>query len=83
MVVAHYIVAWVWTCNELVCVLCVLQNQASCVDGVNGYACTCVAGFTGTHCQTNINDCAADSCFVSGDFDADNCRVSVSIQKAI
>ena len=27
-------------------------NGASCVDGVNSYACSCVAGYTGDRCQT-------------------------------
>ena len=43
-------------------------------DVVNGYECTCVAGFTGTNCETNINDCEGDPC-VNGD-----CVVSQYIQ---
>ena len=27
-------------------------NGATCVDGTNGYTCTCVAGYTGTNCET-------------------------------
>lgn len=27
-------------------------NGASCVDGVNNYSCSCVAGYTGDRCQT-------------------------------
>ena len=27
------------------------QNQATCVDGFNGYNCTCAAAFTGVHCE--------------------------------
>ena len=28
------------------------QNGASCVDGVNDYSCACMAGFTGSRCET-------------------------------
>ncbi|KAL3858358.1 hypothetical protein ACJMK2_012951, partial [Sinanodonta woodiana] len=28
------------------------QHGGSCVDGVNRYHCTCVAGFTGSNCET-------------------------------
>ena len=31
-------------------------------DVVNGYECTCVVGFTGTNCETNINDCEGNPC---------------------
>ncbi len=29
------------------------QNAGACVDAVNGYTCTCVAGWTGTICDTS------------------------------
>ena len=31
------------------------QNNATCVDHVNGYTCNCSAGFTGTYCETGMN----------------------------
>ena len=29
------------------------QNLGTCVDQVNGFSCQCLAGFTGTQCQTS------------------------------
>ena len=34
-------------CNSSPC-----QNDGTCTDQVNGYACACVAGYTGADCQT-------------------------------
>ena len=31
-------------------------------DEVNGYNCSCAAGFTGQLCETNINDCVMNPC---------------------
>ena len=31
------------------------KNGATCVDGINEYSCTCVAGHTGTDCETGNN----------------------------
>ena len=28
------------------------SNGATCTDAVNSYTCACVAGYTGTHCET-------------------------------
>ena len=38
------------------------QNNATCLMRLNGYQCSCVPGFTGLHCETNINDCASEPC---------------------
>ncbi|XP_066275240.1 neurogenic locus notch homolog protein 1-like [Branchiostoma lanceolatum] len=38
------------------------QYGATCEDEVNGYTCTCAAGYEGVHCETNIDDCASVTC---------------------
>ena len=39
-------------------------------DIINGYRCSCAAGYTGTNCGINIDDCTSSPC-VNG-----NCTVS-------
>ena len=34
------------------------QNGGSCTDAVNSYSCSCVAGYTGTTCETGILWCS-------------------------
>ncbi|MBN2693900.1 lamin tail domain-containing protein, partial [bacterium] len=41
-------------------------NGGSCVDGVNSYSCNCLAGYEGTNCETNINECAVNPCLNGG-----------------
>ena len=31
------------------------QNGGDCTDGVNGYTCVCVGGYTGTNCETSMS----------------------------
>ena len=38
---------------------------------MNSYTCDCAAGYTGTDCSTNIDDCGDDSCQNGG-----TCEVS-------
>ncbi|XP_071956600.1 uncharacterized protein [Antedon mediterranea] len=38
------------------------QNGGACTDGVGTYTCSCVAGYSGTNCETNINECASSPC---------------------
>jgi hypothetical protein len=33
------------------------QNNATCIDGINNFTCSCQPGFTGRFCETNINEC--------------------------
>lgn len=37
-------------------------NGATCAAGGGVYTCTCVPGFSGLQCQTNINECASTPC---------------------
>jgi hypothetical protein len=36
------------------------------VDRVNSYICQCTLGFSGEHCEININDCKSNSCSLHG-----------------
>jgi len=37
-------------------------NNGTCIDQHNNYTCKCEAGFTGTNCYINIDDCIGKSC---------------------
>ena len=51
-------------CSEITaCPVC--QNGGSCQDVIDGYSCQCMPGFTGRHCQTNIDECQGVKCLVS------------------
>ena len=38
------------------------HNGGICTDEVNGFSCTCAAGFTNDTCSTDIDDCNPDPC---------------------
>jgi hypothetical protein len=42
------------------------QNDGVCMNMDEGYACECAPGFTGTDCELEIDDCAANPC-INGD----------------
>jgi hypothetical protein len=47
------------------CAACAASpNTASCVNlaNPNRFVCTCAAGFTGTLCQTELNECSSNPC---------------------
>jgi hypothetical protein len=52
-------------CFKLAMMCCSLQ------DLLNGFSCTCATGFTGSSCETNINDCVPEPCRNGG-----RCHVS-------
>jgi len=45
------------TCSGLPC----LNGDCS-EDGTDGYICTCWPGWTGRHCETNIDECESEPC---------------------
>jgi len=40
----------------------VCANGGTCVDGLLTYHCSCQAGYSGTLCQTEINECVSSPC---------------------
>lgn len=41
-------------------------NGGTCTDKINGYSCTCRPGFTGSHCQYEVNECDSQPCLNGG-----------------
>jgi hypothetical protein len=38
------------------------QHGSTCINGNNGYVCTCAPGFSGYNCETDINECGSQPC---------------------
>lgn len=38
------------------------QNGGSCTDALGSYTCSCLTGYTGVSCETNIDDCLDYAC---------------------
>lgn len=49
-----------------VCVPSSCFNGGTCVDGINTFTCLCPAGFTGSYCEHNINECDSKPCLNGG-----------------
>ncbi len=47
-----------------VCTSTPCANGGTCSVVGNGYVCACRNGYTGVNCQTDINECASNPCFV-------------------
>ena len=41
------------------------KNGATCNDLLNHYTCDCMPGFSGTNCQTNVDDCVGVVCNIT------------------
>ena len=49
------------------CIGVICNGNGQCVNGVNSFNCSCVPGFTGELCQTNIDECVGISCIGNGE----------------
>ena len=59
---------WKKACQaKLQCFPC--DNNATCIDQLKSYKCTCMPGFTDERCKTNIDDCASKPCQYGTCFD--------------
>ncbi|XP_053104712.1 protein crumbs homolog 1 isoform X2 [Hemicordylus capensis] len=38
------------------------MHEGMCEDSYHYYSCTCSEGWTGTHCETNVDECASSPC---------------------
>ena len=56
--------------TKLQCLPC--DNNATCIDQLKSYKCTCLPGFTDERCKTNIDDCASKPCHYGTCFDLIN-----------
>ena len=39
------------------------KNNGTCIDLIGSFNCNCTAGFNGTQCENNIDDCPSHGCF--------------------
>ncbi|CAG2208894.1 Fibropellin-1,Protein jagged-2 [Mytilus edulis] len=53
-----------WDIDECMSNPC--MNGATCTDLVDGYTCSCIRGYNGTHCQLDIDECYNIPCYNNG-----------------
>ncbi|CAH1802347.1 unnamed protein product [Owenia fusiformis] len=53
-----------WSCVDDIddCHHSLCKNSGSCIDGVDSYSCNCVAGYTGSLCESELNECLSSPC---------------------
>ncbi|XP_067661789.1 protein crumbs-like isoform X2 [Haliotis asinina] len=42
------------------------KNGGTCINGERSFSCDCAPGFSGDHCETNINECIPNPCLYNG-----------------
>ena len=42
------------------------KNGGNCTAKDAGFSCACVPGYTGSTCETDVNDCASSPCLFGG-----------------
>ncbi|XP_052788954.1 uncharacterized protein LOC128223686 isoform X4 [Mya arenaria] len=57
-------VTWIYQCALAGCNPCL--NNATCINGYEGYSCMCADGWNGTHCEQNIDECESNPCVNDG-----------------
>ena len=63
----NYIVLFILYCLLSMLISAILK------DGLRSYVCLCAAGFSGSRCETNINECNPNPCQNGG-----SCTVSTT-----
>ena len=61
----HTTISYIWLCvaaDECASGPCSLAGTLQCEDGENSYYCDCRAGYSGSNCEININECEGDPC---------------------
>eukprot|EP00096_Caligus_rogercresseyi_P005025 TRINITY_DN1980_c0_g2_i1.p1 TRINITY_DN1980_c0_g2~~TRINITY_DN1980_c0_g2_i1.p1 ORF type:complete len:2992 (-),score=731.35 TRINITY_DN1980_c0_g2_i1:531-9380(-) len=54
------------SCTEVICPDNLCQNGGLCVAVGHRPKCFCPSGFSGDHCQVNVNECASGPCYNGG-----------------
>ncbi|XP_022803614.1 uncharacterized protein LOC111340956 [Stylophora pistillata] len=58
---------WAQDCVEInECESDPCRNNSTCTDLIGDYLCSCISGYTGKQCQTNMDECRDQPCFNNG-----------------